>query len=334
MPADKSTESFLSGIDKKRDIVLSMDLDNTLVNRNKGDNYVLPDTLGLLKRLIKEPNFHLIPNTGRDIIGFGSFTKKTIDFPDAVLGAGSLIKIGGRYVFDSNSEIEWPVIKILLSGVESGVLPFVDFTHKDGRLLVYNNETGKKLKPLFFSQNPRSWFGPKLPMAVPVSSLDKKIKSVYRLEFPVLPDHKDLFDELVNRRENGVIHLRKLLGVTQKSLKDYTVKRKAFFNDEYKNKVSFARFEKHTDFSSKGHGIKIWLAKKKLKNPSIIHVGDQDYGVINDTLVKKELPRAKLVMAGDRCRRDNPLVDFYLSGDVDKAINGFIKSIHSFIKKI
>lgn len=325
---------FLLAIDKNRDIVLSMDLDNTLVNRSIGDNYVSGKILELVKLLQKEPNFYLIPNTGRDIIGFSSFINQAGNFPNAILGAGSLIKVDNNYIFDTKSEIEWPIIQTLLNGVQSGVLPFIDLTHKDGRLVIYNDNNGLGLKDLFFSQNPRSWFGEKLPPAVSLSSLNKgdEIKFVFRIEFPILPLHHDLYEELINRRENGIIHLADILSVSIKNLDGYTVKRKAFFNDKYKNKLTFTRFEKHTDVSSKGHGLKIWLQEKKLTNPTVIHVGDQDYGIINDTLVKIELPQAKLIMVGDRCKRDSPLVDLYLMGDADAKVYDFIKALYLFLK--
>ena len=99
---------------------------------------------------------------------------------------------------------------------------------------------------------------------------------MFRIEFPILPKYKELFDELINRRENGIIYLADILKASMNKLDNYTVKRKAFFNEEYKGKIAFARFEKHTDLSSKGHGIKIWLSEKKLDNPTVIHVGDQD----------------------------------------------------------
>lgn len=328
-----SISEFLKTLDKEQEIVLSMDLDNTLVNRNKGDNFIPEDTFEIVKSLSGIPGFYLIPNTGRDIIGFASFIKENMDFPDAILGAGSLIKINGKYIFDTNSEIEWSVVQILLDGVKNGILPYIDLTHKEGRLIIYSDVNGLEFKDLFFSQNPRSWFGKELPPAVALSSLDKKIDFVFRIEFPVLPKHKELFDELTSRKENGIIYLVDILKTSMDKLGNYTVKRKAFFNEVYKGGVAFSRFEKHTDLSSKGHGIKRWISEKKLNNPIVIHVGDQDYGIINDTLVKAELPDAKLVMVGDRCKRDNPLVDLYLTGDIDKNIYNFLFFIYKLVEK-
>src|SRR3990167_7674122 len=107
----KPIYDFFAAIDPKSDIVLSIDLDNTLVNRSKGDNYIFEDTLELLELMQKEPQLYIVPNTGRDVIGFNSLISKTIDFPDAILGAGSLIKVDNKYIFDSNSEIDGSVIK-------------------------------------------------------------------------------------------------------------------------------------------------------------------------------------------------------------------------------
>ncbi len=44
MKVNELISDFLATIAKNNDIVLSMDLDNTLVNRNSGDNYIPADT--------------------------------------------------------------------------------------------------------------------------------------------------------------------------------------------------------------------------------------------------------------------------------------------------
>ena len=65
---------------------------------------------------------------------------------------------------------------------------------------------------------------------------------------------------------------------------------------DYKGKVSFARLEKHSDFSNKGTGLGIWLKEKQLNDYAVINVGDQDYGVVNDTLVKSILPHGNFMV--------------------------------------
>jgi hydroxymethylpyrimidine pyrophosphatase-like HAD family hydrolase len=318
---------LLLTIDKNRDIVLSMDLDNTLVNRSKGDNYIPPNTLKLIKLLQSKNNFYLIPNTGRDIVGFNAFIKETTNFQDAILGSGGLMKVNNKYIFNNDSAIVLEIIQLFVDAVKNNILPFVDFTHKDGRLLIYN-DNGLELKDLFFSQNPRSWFGKELPLIVPVILFKEKIENIYRIEFPVLSIHQTLFEELVNKRENGIGYLAKILGIEAKKINNYTIKRKVFFNNNYKDKLIFGRFEKNTNTFNKGQCLKTLLHEKHLDDANVIHVGDQDYGVINDTLVKKELPQARLVMVGERCQKNNSLVDLYLFGDTDTKVYEFFKLIH------
>ncbi|MCX6789083.1 MAG: HAD hydrolase family protein [Candidatus Gribaldobacteria bacterium] len=100
----KLINDFLGTLSKGKNIVLSIDLDNTLVNRKKGDNYIPEETVEIIKLLRQEPGIYLIPNTGRDIIGFGSFVKENIDFSDAVLGSGSLIKIASWVIAELTRE--------------------------------------------------------------------------------------------------------------------------------------------------------------------------------------------------------------------------------------
>lgn len=328
---NKSGE-FIGLLEIGRPLVLSFDLDNTLVNRDLGDNYLPRQTRDLIKSLDASTGVYVVPNTGRDIIGFQSFERVSQFFPDAILGSGSLIKCAGDIFFDEKSAIETKIIEKLIEAVRIGILPFIDLTHQAGRVVVYNNQVVDRYRDLFFSQNPRSWFGPDLPPTIEVGKFGQKLDSVYRIECPINKVHQDLYNELINRRENGIIYLAGLLSVDQGYFADYTFKRKAFFNDKYKGEVSFARLEKHSGQSSKGHGLKIWLDMAKLKKPIVIHVGDQDYGIVNDTLVKAEIPEAKLVMVGDRCQKNNPVVDLYLSGDIDQEVQKFMSTILDFSK--
>jgi len=329
---NNTIKKFLSIINKDKNIVLSVDLDNTLVNREKGDNCVTKKNSSLIKKLIKQDNFYFIPNTGRDVIGFQSFVKETTNFPDAILGSGKLIKSNHRYFFNSKSVIEKSMVNLLTEKIKQGILPFMDITHKDGRLVVYNKKKCINKKNLFFSQNPRSWFGKQLPPTLLIDNWDRKPKSIYRLEFPVFAYQKELFEELINKKENGINYLANILGVKLKEIKNYTLKRKVFFNKKYKDKLIFARLEKNNNIANKGQGIKIWLKKRKLNNYEIIHIGDSDYGVVNDALVKVELPRLKLVMVGDKCKRDNPLVDLYLTKETSKALEEFMRELYQLLR--
>jgi hypothetical protein len=64
---------------------------------------------------------------------------------------------------------------------------------------------------------------------------------------------------------------------------------------------------------NKGIGIKLWMEHMNIdpKDVSIIHIGDQDSGIVNDAIIKQELPEAHLIVVGKDCKQGNPSVDLY-----------------------
>jgi hydroxymethylpyrimidine pyrophosphatase-like HAD family hydrolase len=68
----------------KKKLLLSTDLDDTLIIRKKGDNYVSEQTKRLLEDLHKHPDIYLVPNTGRELVGFASFQKQVINLQNGI----------------------------------------------------------------------------------------------------------------------------------------------------------------------------------------------------------------------------------------------------------
>jgi hydroxymethylpyrimidine pyrophosphatase-like HAD family hydrolase len=322
----------------RKSVVLSIDLDNTLINRNRGANYVSQRTLSLLKKLQKLKNVILIPNTGRDIIGLRSFQKEVIDLNNAILGSGSLILHKGKLSFEEKSKIDKLTVKAILSAVKNNAFPFVDLYYKDGRIIIYN-KNGKAYKDLFFSQNPTGWFKGEYP---PIKSIeganvlpDYILNSIFRIEFPVFRHHKQLYTGLVEKKEGLMNRFISLLPSKKIPTHNYTIKRKVFFNLDYKDKLIFARFEKKASFINKGIGLKKWFQKMGFspKEALVIHLGDKDSGLINDTIVKKYIPSAHVVMVGDKCKLNNPLVSLYIRDDLEKDIYLFLSALYQNIEK-
>ncbi|MDP2684788.1 MAG: hypothetical protein Q8P20_07180 [bacterium] len=328
-------------INASKKIIISIDLDNALVIRGKGSNYVNPEIKKIISSLIDGGQILLIPNTGREIIGFTSFKKQFLNCQNGILCSGSLVIYNDKMFFNEKSEIDPRIQEIFLSAVKNDLLPFVDFSYIDGRFIVYN-EHGLQYKDLFLSQNPADWFEGHLPPRENINSLsEKNLNGVCRLEFPVMKAYKNhlaLFMRLMDKYEDNIKQLEQLLNINgSEILKDYSVKKKFFFNDHYdKNEITFARLGKLTSFTNKGMGLRIWLEKAEshYHNHVMIHIGDQDTGLINDTLIKEEVPEALIVMVGEKCSLHNPTVDLYLRGDTEEYLLLFFRELLQRLKNV
>jgi hypothetical protein len=339
----KEIDAFLDKhiVGKRLPMVVSLDLDNTLVVRDKGSNYVNKKVKAIIKRLVSDKLIILLPNTGRDLLGFSAFSRSFLNLRNAVLCSGSLIVHGGKKYINKASMLDRVALRHLLRGVENGQLPFIDLSYPEGRV-VYYNDNALKYRDLFFAQNPRDWFkGGQLPPSRNIRRLsDKGLSEVFRVEFPVIKSwvgHQLLFERLTAKKEHNTNQLGRLLGVKGGDVfGNYSLKRKVFFSDKYdKHDLTFARLAKLTKFANKGIGLKRWLAKAKISanNHIILHIGDTDTGLINDTLIKQDVPDALLVMVGEKCSLNNPRVDLYLRDDAETALLSFFEELYKKISK-
>ena len=325
-------KEFLKKIDTSKRLILSIDLDNTLVNRDKGANYIHPPTLKLLKELIRKRKLTFIANTGRDIIGFKSFVRDAIPAKNAILGSGSVIICGGRKKYLNKSTISKSVVKIMTKAVEKGLLPFVDIYYNSGRIIFYNNE-GEQYCDLFYGQNPKEWFAGKMPPAYYINNINKYLPdNIFRLEFSIFSKYKKLYTELINKDGKAFVSFLKLLKTKAINNTRYSFNRKVFFVPKYEGKLIFARLEISDKFVNKGLGLSAWFkdANIKAKDINLIHIGDKDSGLINDALIKKEIPGSFVVMVGDKCLLNNPEVDLYLRGNTDIQLYNFLMDFNNY----
>jgi hydroxymethylpyrimidine pyrophosphatase-like HAD family hydrolase len=98
-------EEIIEKIITKKKLVLSTDLDDTLIIRKKGDNYVSEQTKKILEHLHEHPDIYLVPNTGRELIGFASFQKQVINLQNGILGSGAILLCDGKKIFNKETQI-------------------------------------------------------------------------------------------------------------------------------------------------------------------------------------------------------------------------------------
>ena len=144
---------FQKNLVKGKRVVLSLDLDNTLVIRDKGANYVNSKIKASLIKLTKDFKTIVLPNTGRELIGFAAFQRQGLPLKNGILGSGSIVICNNRKYFDKRSLISKKILISLCSLVKKGILPFIDFSGMFGRKIFYHPNV-LQIKDLFFSQNP------------------------------------------------------------------------------------------------------------------------------------------------------------------------------------
>ena len=306
-------------IKDKKHILLSLDLDDTFVNRSIGDNYVSDDNLKTVKIILEKKNITVIINTGRERYGYESFCiANKIDTRNAILGSGSVIEVEGVFSFDENAAIEKDLVVAIYNLIENQHIPFADVAYFYDRCIVHGfNESAK----LFFSQNPTSWFDAYPKLLRFDESMD--LSQVFRIELPLPQDkYTKLCNKLDDKKKNWFSSFQEILPTGVLLQKEYFLKRKSDFKGILEDKIKFCRIEVDETKVNKGTGLKLWIQKSGLKCEDfvVIHIGDKDSGIVNDTIIKSEIPQSLILMVGDDFEKSNPLVDTYFDGDVDLGV--------------
>ncbi|MFA7253491.1 MAG: HAD hydrolase family protein [Patescibacteria group bacterium] len=319
-----SQEKILNKL-KPGKLLLSIDLDNTLVNRDKGANFVKKESLDLLKKIKELSDVKLLINTGRENYGYRSFASSLIDPKNAIIGSGSVIIHNGEYFLNDKSLIDKELVEKIIGLVNEGNLEFVDMAHFSDRSIISNPSF--RDNALYLAQNPVEWFTQESRNEILLggrSSTDK----VYRIEYPVYKDNnKEFFNALRDKHQNCIRFLSKIIGFPLDENR-YTLKRKAHFCDQYKGKVLFARLEVSEQIVNKGTGLHKWFEIEGDNKINVLHIGDSDKGIVNDTIIKKEIPESLIVMVGEKFDKSNPFVDVYFEGDVDEDVYQILKLVY------
>lgn len=315
---------ILKDLTSESKVLISLDLDYTLVDRSISGNYVTKENEELLNRLFLHKNVILLPNTGRELYGFNSFMQKNVDFKNGIFASGRVVRFNGLDYFNKHGLIEPNIVDKFSNLVANDLVKFIDIAYFNDREVVYKDESA-----LFFSQNPRDWFENGYPLSTKFEYFKSESKLVYRLEFPVF-ETDELF-EYTSRESNILISkLIDLYGLDSSFKDEYTVKRKNhYYDDSYSSKFCYLRIEKSSDNLGKGAGILNWFSCSdyNIDDFKIIHIGDQDSGLINDTEVKITIPDSILLMVGERCDPDNDKIDIFVTKDSNKGVQIILDSI-------
>jgi hydroxymethylpyrimidine pyrophosphatase-like HAD family hydrolase len=319
-----SQDKILSEL-KPGKLLLSIDLDNSLVNRDKGANFVKEESLDLLKEIKQLSNVKLLINTGRENFGYRSFASNLFDPKNAIIGSGSVIIHNGEYFIDEKSLIDKELVEKVIGLVDQGNLGFVDMAHFSDRSII--SSPGFRDNALYLAQNPDDWFTQESRNEI-LAGNRLSIEKVYRIEFPIYKEKdEEFFNALKDKHRNCLSFLSKIIDLPLDENK-FTLKRKAHFCDKYKGKVLFARLEVSEEIVNKGTGLHKWFEIDGDNKISVLHIGDSDKGIVNDTIIKKEIPDSTIVMVGEKFDKNNPLVDAYFEGDADEDVYQILKLVY------
>lgn len=314
----------------KQKIILSLDLDYTVVDRSVSGNYIDPENLNLLKNLKKSNSIILLPNTGRELYGFNSFISQGLSLENGVFASGRVTRVQDKDYFNKKGVIEDSLVHEFLSHVDQGRINFIDIAYFNDRDLIYKDKS-----EIFFSQNPSEWFNEKFPNHYHVKNYDRPIKDTYRLEFPVF-ENETLYKYIDSNERILTEKFIETYKIKTDFDGNYSIKKKKhYYNGKSSRPFFYIRIEKRSEDLGKGEGIKNWLNQSdfNINDFCIVHIGDQDSGLINDTEVKTAIPESILLMVGERCNPNNSLLDLYLSKDSNLGVKMILTDIQKLITK-
>lgn len=310
-------------------IIISCDLDNTLVDRARGANYVSPELQNALINIQKAKHITLLPNTGRDQWAFEAFCNENMRITNAVLGNGSLILFRNNLTFNPSSAINKDCIHLFSLAVQNEILPFFDMSSSGERIIARNG--GNTFKSgLILAQNPPEW-KPYIRYAVKkINEIEPNEKDVFRIEFPISKKHSALYKFIEKKSPDALAELVQLLGMPTHTLNEYSLYKKAFFKEEYKKEYVFARLQKNEIFSNKGIGLKMWTEFEgvDLTNSCVLHLGDKVDGMVNDALVQRNFEHSFTIIVNPKIYMEPSAQGLtYIQGDPQLVLPKLLRAL-------
>jgi hydroxymethylpyrimidine pyrophosphatase-like HAD family hydrolase len=282
-------------------ILLSFDVDRTLVDRCTALHTVHPKLKGAICDLAAQDNVRVVLNTGRDHAALAEFDREWGGEFDAIYLSGRALRIAGKVTPIAEAVLGESVLNLLLVLASTHAVPFLDIKSALG-------VTQVKLcrSELHFGvQKPRDWLSPAAVESIDFDSIeDLTSRLPLRIEFP-LP-------KLV---VNEVLSILTVVPSIDVSILDIHQQHRA--SDRSLEAWSFVQILSLKSKHNKATGLSQFI--DNLPNlPRIVHFGDSLDGHNNDAVVSALLPDATFVP-----------IDWKVQG-IDQVLDSFIDEIRRY----
>lgn len=315
-------------------LLISLDGDQTIVNRNKGSHFMSRAVIKMFKKLRKNKQFILTMNTGRDLTNYAPLQKQTGHREPNILLSGRIIYYQGKAIIDKKALFSKSLKIKLWRQFVDGSIPFLDVKHKKGNTFFVKKS--RNLTKYYGHHRPLDWFRV-IKMNIMDIDINKETENIFyaldivRAEIPFLLNSQNAgIIKAINNKDQRVVKKYALANLDLENSVDlmFIPAPTHKSRQEIVKKIGSIRILIHDKYVNKGTGLH-WLAKLiNIPPANIVYFGDSAEDKANDIIVKKLLPSATLIITGNGGAEAKKIADFTVESvardGVPKAVDKLI----------
>lgn len=330
-----NAENFLAHlIDKKPDLtkplVLAIDCDRTIVDRNKGSHSTTKEVIELFQKVQNDERFLVVVNTGRDKSNYHPVQIQISHKEPCLFLSGRVLQHDNQSVTLPGACIPRSFCERLWEKFITGEIPFLDVKHATGNALFAL--PSRSVQHYFGLYKPKDWYEHITLKESEDENYFHSLNSV-RFELPFMKkEHPEIYTSIVtNDNDNLRVLLIKFFGLDSHSPMYFIPVKVHKTYAKYHEEIAYVRVMINTKEINKGTGMKMLLQKFGIPYENLICFGDSAGDSASDSAIKQVIPESTLLITEDGDPHAISKADFIIDGvgnnGVPKAFNYILESL-------
>lgn len=324
------------GYSKDQPLLISLDGDKTIIDRDKGAHFMSRAVVKMFKKLKGNQQFIVAMNTGRDLFNYLPLQKQTGHKEPNIFLSGRVIKRKDKIWIDKKALLSIGLKKKLWRRFISGFIPFLDVKHSLGNTFFVSGR--RHLEKYYGHHRPIDWFK---DLKINIIDIDKNKMAenifqtfkIVRIEVPVLRNNETIeLIKAINKEHRGTVKKitrQKFSLETESKLMFIPAPANKSRGERLTKQIASVRLLVADRYVNKGTGLKKLAKMLKVSAANIIYFGDSAADKANDIIVKAVLPRATLIMTNNAEANAKKYADFTVESvakdGVPKAVDKLIE---------
>ncbi|MBP9759152.1 HAD family phosphatase [Candidatus Dojkabacteria bacterium] len=324
---------ILNSISLEKQLLLSIDIDKTLVDRKKS-SHDFPKYIGEeLSELIKNKHIVVFSNSGRDFDAVKPVQKNITGLENMIMLNGRAVKRNGNTTVKEAGIIPDSIKNRIWELFINDEIPFLDIKRSEGTLFIVK-EKASVLNALG-AQKPADWYPDGLPQIINMKE-DNNAKDIYDeirvLRFEVPFKDKNLVN-IINEENNEKLYselINKVIESTEKIEIELVCSESK--NTEFVNTLGFVRISVNDTVVNKGLALKEIAEELVIPENNVFHIGDSSGEKADDTVIKVVMPKSNFVVVGNADDEAKRLADVILKPVNEDGIFEFIQCLNEILE--
>jgi hydroxymethylpyrimidine pyrophosphatase-like HAD family hydrolase len=323
------------GYEPSRPLLLSIDGDKTIVNRDQGAHFISSDVKKIFKDLQEDTRFIVSMNTGRDRRNYLPIQLQNNHAEPNIFLAGRAIYYDDTVITPKEAILSKELQAILWKKFTSGELGFLDIKTADDNLFFISSS--RNLHKLLGHHRPKGWFDNLEFNAIDIDTdpaAEEKYLSldILRAEIPFTKTQNAALLKTINGKDREALRNSMHLFFEDIEVSDINfipAPTNRSHDPHYIDQVASVRIVTSERLVNKGTGLKVLADALNVPYQNIVFFGDSAEDKANDAIVKTILPECTLIITDNGEENAKKYADFITdnvaSDGVPKAIKKLIR---------